>query len=236
MNLIKEKWTKKDYKEFVEYLYGLEDKKYKEFHSKLTYNTNIIGIRVPVLKEISKNISKGNYLSFISCVADNTYEEWLIFGLIIGYIKFDFDDKLNLLDNYIENIDNWASCDTMCANMKDFKKNKKSGYEYIIKLIKTNECWKVRVGLVLLLDYYINEEYLSNIFNICDSIKNDEYYVKMAIAWLISICYIKFPERTLKYLNNNNLDKFTYNKSIQKIIESTRISQNEKNKLKLMKI
>ena len=65
MDLIKEKWTKKDYNEFVRYLYSLDDRKYKEFHSKLTYNTNIIGIRVPILKQISKNISKGNFLSFI---------------------------------------------------------------------------------------------------------------------------------------------------------------------------
>lgn len=236
MNLIKENWTKKDYKQFSEYLYILEDKGYKEFHSKLTYNTNIIGIRVPILKEISKNISKGNFLGFIKLVTNNTYEEWLIFGLIIGYSKVDFKNKLNLLDKYITNIDNWASCDTVCANMKDFKKNKELGYKYILKLIKTNEVWSVRVGLVLLLDFYINEEYLDNIFSICDSIKLDEYYVKTAISWLISICYIKYPKNTLKYLNNNKLDKFTHNKAIQKIIESARVSKEEKNNLRTLKI
>lgn len=121
MDLIKEKWTKKYYREFLEYLHSLEDKKYKGFHSKLTYNTNIIGIRVPILKEISKNISKGNFLSFLEFVTNNTYEEWLIFGLIIGYSKIDFKEKLNLLNKYITNIYNWASCDIVCANLKDFK-------------------------------------------------------------------------------------------------------------------
>jgi len=236
MNLIKEKWTKQDYNEFVKYLYSLEDKKYKEFHSKLTYNTNIIGIRVPTLKEISKNINKGNYLSFIEFVTNNTYEEWLVFGLIIGYCKLEFNDKLKLLDKYIINIDNWASCDIVCSNMKDFKKNKEIGYEYILKLINSHKCWNIRFGLVLLLDFYIDKAYLDKIFNICDSIKLDEYYVKMGIAWLISICYIKHSKETLKYLKNNKLDKFTYNKSIQKIIESTRIKKEEKEILKLMKI
>ena len=236
MNLIKDNWTKKDYKEFLEYLYSLGDTKYQEFHSKLTHNTNIIGIKVPILKDISKSIAKGNYLSFIKYVTSDTYEEWLIFGLIIGYSKIEFDDKLNLLDRYIIGIDNWASCDIVCANMKDFKKNKEVGYKYILKLIESNKCFSIRVGLVLLLDFYINKEYLEKIFNICDTIKTNEYYVKMAISWLISICYINYPDVTLKYLNNNKLDKFTYNKAIQKIIESTRINNEEKNRLKLMKI
>ena len=115
MDLIKETWTKKDYQQFLKYLYTLKDAKYKQFHSKLTYNTNIIGIKTPILKEISKNISKGNYMSFIKQITNNTYEEWLIFGLIIGYAKIDFKSKLTLLDNYITNIDNWASCDIVCA-------------------------------------------------------------------------------------------------------------------------
>lgn len=236
MNLIKDNWTKEDYNEFLEYLYSLGDTKYKEFHSKLTYNTNIIGIKVPILKDISKSISKGNFLSFIEYVTTNTYEEWLIFGLIIGYSKMDFNDKLNLLDKYIVGIDNWASCDIACANMKDFKKNMDKGYNYILKLTQSNDCFSVRVGIVLLISFYINEEYLNSIFDICNSIKSDEYYVKMAISWLISICYIKYPNDTLNYLKNNKLDKFTYNKAIQKIIESKRISKEEKSMLKLMKI
>jgi len=235
MNLIKAKWTKKDYTEFLNYLYSFEDKKYKDFHSKLTYNTNNIGIKVPILKDISKSISKGNFMSFIEHVTNNTYEEWLIFGLIIGYAKIDFKNKLNLLDRYITNIDNWSSCDTICANMKDFEKNKEIGYEYILKLIKKEDIWSVRVGVVLLLDFYINDEYLEQIFKICDSIIMDEYYVKMAISWLISSCYIKYPELTLKYLNNNKLDNFTYNKAIQKIIESTRVSKLEKDFLRKTK-
>ncbi len=235
MELVKELWTKKDYKEFVSYLKNLEDKKYRDFHSKLTLNNNIIGINVPTLKDISKKIVKGNFGSFINLVVNNTYEEWLIFGLIIGYSKIDFNEKLELLDKYIVNIDNWASCDIVCANMKDFKKNQESGYEYILKLIESNSLWHIRVGLVLLLDFYINDQYLNKIFKICDSIKSDEYYVLMAIAWLLSICYIKYPKETLKYLNNNKLDKFTFNKTIQKIIESTRVSIVDKNKLRKMK-
>ena len=236
MNLIKDNWTKEDYNEFLEYLYSFADTKYKEFQSKLTYNTNIIGIKVPILKDISKNISKGNFLSFINFVTTNTYEEWLISGLIIGYSKIDFKDNLILLDKFIISIDNWASCDIACANMKDFKKNMSIGYEYILRKIKTNYCFSVRVGLVLLISFYIIEDYLEKIFDICDSIKSDEYYVKMAISWLISICYIKYPKETLKYLNHNKLDKFTHNKAIQKIMESKRISKEEKDILRCMKI
>lgn len=235
MELIKDKWTKEDYAHFLNYLYSLQDVKYKEFHSKLTYNQNIIGIRVPILKDISKNISKGNFYDFIKLVKNDSYEEWIIFGLIIGYSKIDFEDKLKLLDKYIDGIDNWASCDIVCANMKDFKKNMDKGYEYILTLIKSNDLWKVRVGVVLLLDFYINDKYINKLFKIFDDIKNDEYYVKMAVAWAISICYIKYPNETLNYLNDNTLDNFTYNKAIQKIIESTRVTKTDKEMLRNMK-
>lgn len=235
MDLIKNIWTLYDYNDFINYLYSLEDKKYKEFHKKLTFSTNIIGVKVPILKEISKNISKGNFESFISFVTNDTYEEWLIYGLIIGYSKTSFKTKLNLLDKYIDKIDNWALCDIVCANMKDFKKNECDGYKYILNLVKSDKLWYKRVGIVLLLDFYINDFYILDIFRICNFIKKDEYYVKMAVAWLISICYIKYPELTLNYLKDNKLDDFTYNKAIQKIIESTRVSITNKNLLRKMK-
>ena len=93
----------------------------------------------------------------------------------------------------------------------------------------------MRFAIVMILDYYVKQEYLETIFKIVNSIKNDGYYVKMAIAWLISICYIKYPKETLEYLKSNNMDDWTYNKSIQKIIESYRVTETEKDRLRKMK-
>ena len=87
----------------------------------------------------------------------------------------------------------------------------------------------------MILDYYIEEKYLKEIYKICDKIKHEGYYVKMAVAWCLSICLIKYYDQTIEYLNNCHLDDFTYQKSIQKAIESYRITKEQKEELKKMK-
>ena len=85
------------------------------------------------------------------------------------------------------------------------------------------------------MDYYLTEEYIDKVLEIYNNIKNDAYYVKMAVAWALSFCYIKFPDKTIKLFKKNQLDDFTYNKALQKIIESNRISKEEKDKIRKMK-
>lgn len=212
--------------DFYEKLYSLQDLKYKEFHQKLI-KKEIIGIRTPKLKEIAKKISKHNYIEYINNCKHRYYEDTIIHGLIITYLNIDFNEIIALFDDFIPYIDNWATCDIVVSNFKIFKKNKEIGYKKIFEYVNSNNEFEIRVGLVLLLNYYIEPKYLNKIFAICDGIKNKEYYCEMAIAWLISICYIKYPNETYKYLLNNKLDKWTYNKTISKIVESNRVSNKE---------
>ena len=234
MNLTKVDWTKRDYQEFISYLKSLQDKKYQEFHKNLISdkNINIIGIRIPILKSIAKQISKGNYQDFLKLAGTHYYEEKLIYGLIITNLKNNTEVS-NYLELFIPKIDNWATCDTVAAALKIVKKHKSYYYDYIKNQISSNNPWLKRFCFVLLLDYYIEEPYLTEIFNLCEKYNDDNYYVNMAIAWLISICYIKYPNTTITFLKNNQLNKFTHNKAIQKIIESTRI--NNKNEIKELK-
>ena len=228
--------TENNYNEFIEYLYSLSDIKYREFHSKITMDNTLIGIRTPKLKEIAKELVKtNNYQNFIKYSNFETYEERIIYGLIIGYLKCDFNEQLELLNNFIPLINNWAINDIICANLKSFKRNQQEGYKYIKNCLQSNNSWQIRVGLVLLLDFYINDKYIDKILQICNNINNNEYYVKMANAWLISICYIKYKDKTKNFLENNKLDNWTQNKAIQKIIESKRVAKEEKDKLKLLK-
>jgi len=87
----------------------------------------------------------------------------------------------------------------------------------------------------MLLSYYIEDEYLEHIFKLCDTYNTDFYYIQMAVAWLISMCYVKLPEKTIVYLQNNKLDKFTHNKAISKIVDSKRVTKEQKEILKLLK-
>lgn len=233
----KEVWNKNKYDVLINVLKSKEDLEYKKFHSGLGIESDyLIGIRVPELKKIALNISKTDYNSFIKYNTHKTYEEIIIHGLLIGYLKEDFYIILDLFKDYINYIDNWALCDNPVANLHIWRKNQDNGYFFVIECLNSSNSWINRVGFVILLDYYINNLYIDKILDICDKFVTEEYYVKMAIAWLISICYIKYPSKTYKFLENNKMSSWIQNKSIQKIRESLRVSKEDKdNLLKLKK-
>lgn len=218
-----------------EKIFNLADQKYKQFHSRLCPTiSNIIGVRVPILRNYAKELVKGGFEENFNKIQNDYYEEIMLKGMMIGLQKMDINFKLKYVEEFVPLIDNWAICDTFVAGLKI--KEKEEFYKFIDKYLKNDKTeFEIRFGLVSLLDYFIDKEHIEEIFRYTDSIKRDEYYVEMAIAWLISICYIKFPKETKKYLKKNELSNFAYNKSIQKIIESTRISKEEKEKLKEMK-
>ena len=218
-----------------EKIFSLADEKYKEFHSGLCPNTNnIVGVRVPILRNHAKELVKEGFEKNYNKIQTEYYEEIMLKGMMIGLEKMDIDTKLTYIKEFIPYIDNWAVCDIFVAGLKI--KEKEKFYNFIQKYLENNKTeFEIRFGLVSLLDYFIDKEHIQQIFKITDKIKRDEYYIEMAIAWLISICYIKFPKETEEYLNNNKLSDFAYNKSIQKIIESTRVDEQVKNKLRKMK-
>ena len=218
-----------------EKIFSLADEKYKEFHSGLCPNTNnIVGVRVPILRNYAKELVKEGFEKNYNKIQTEYYEEIMLKGMMIGLEKMDIDTKLTYIKEFIPYIDNWAVCDIFVAGLKI--KEKEKFYNFIQKYLENNKTeFEIRFGLVSLLDYYIDKEHIQEIFKITDKIKRDEYYIEMAIAWLISICYIKFPKETEEYLNNNKLSDFAYKKSIQKIIESTRVDEQVKNKLRKMK-
>lgn len=226
MNLIRNNWNVKDYNNFINNLFKISDSEYKKFHSSLGVS-NVIGIRTPVLKSIAKDIYKGNYKEFLLLVGNSYYEENIIYAFIIRNIK-DLDESIEYLEIYKNMIDSWASCDLFCSSYKIVKKNKEYFYKFINDNIRSNNLWIRRLCFVLLLDYYIEEDYIDDIFILCDKYNTIDYYVQMAVAWLISVCFVKYRDKTIKYIKDNKLDNFTHNKAIQKIKESFRVSSEDK--------
>lgn len=228
-------WTKETYQEYINYLISIKEDKYKEFHSKLCFTKyEILGIRLPIIRKITKQISKTNYEDFLKLTKSKYYEEVLIEGLVISTIKDEsiFDKYFN---KYITKIDNWGICDSFCNSLNIVTKNPTKYFNLCKELSLSNEEFISRVGLIIILNYYVKEEYLTDIFNILDSITSDKYYINMAEAWLICELYIYYPQETEKYLKNNKLNNFTHNKSISKIRESYRISKEKKDSLNTLK-
>ena len=156
-------------------------------------------------------------------------------GMVIGLAVMDFDERLSLLDIFVPIIDNWAVCDIAIGDLKSVKKNKDKMYEYVQKYLNSDREYEVRFAVVVLMQYFIEDDYIDKVLQIYDNVEHEGYYVKMAVAWAISVCFVKYRKLTIEYLNNSNLDNFTYNKALQKIRESNRVSKEDKEWAKKMK-
>ena len=233
MELTKDIWKKEDIKEFQDYLKTFENREKKDWTTNiLRTNLPVLSMTTPVMKDIIKIISKGNFLSFLDLMIWEYYENTAINGFLINKIK-DFNIKKKYLDIYSNKCDNWATCDLLKYNIKGYEK------EYLDltkEYIKNDKPFVRRIGLSILFNY-INDDYINIVFNILDMFKNEEhYYVNMMNAWLLCECMIKQRDKTLDYLNHNNLNKFTINKGIQKCRDSYRVSKEDKELLLKYKI
>lgn len=227
-------------KTIKEDIFELQDDGYREFHSSLVPGEDkIIGVRVPVLRKYAKELYSryaGDTEELIGIIDDEYYEEIMLQGMLIGFQKkIGADSLFRQIDGFVPKIRNWGICDVFCAGLKQVKKYPEETYEFLQKYLDSSEEFNIRFGLVMLLDYYINEDYLHKILKKTEEIKHEGYYVKMAAAWLISICFVRFYDETLEFMKRCRLDDFTYNKALQKARESFRITPEQKDELKGMK-
>ena len=236
-------------KQVKQKLFNLAEEKYRKFHSGLCPNSdNILGVRVPVLRNYAKElINQYSVEELLKTIDEQFYEETMLKGMIIGLSSAQLTSKKKeknteswscikkQIQNYIPKITNWALCDVFCAGLKITKKNKSEMWSLIQEYLKSNKEFELRFAIVMILDYYIDDEYLAQDFEIFNSVHHDGYYVKMAVAWAVSMCFVKYYDETVKWIIKSNLDNFTYNKSIQKSIESYRITKVQKNFLRGLK-
>ncbi len=214
------------------------DKDYRDFAKKLIPDTNydILGVRVPTIKKIAKKYSINkklinDYLSEKHCY----YEEWFAHGILIGLEKRDVENVLKFLDDFLPYLDNWAICDSTSASLKIIKRNKELFFEKIKGYLNSNNPYTVRFAITLFMNYFLEEQYLENIFKLINNINSNHYYINMAIAWLYSVSLVKHYDKTITMFAGNVLSDFIHNKSIQKAIESFRIPQDKKLYLKTLK-
>ena len=225
---------------YIGKLVNLKDDEYKEFNSKLCPDTNkeMLGIRVPILRKLAKQILKENndWDEFVK--RDNTiyFEEVLLQGLIIGYSKLKLEEKFEYIKLFVPRIDSWAINDTFVPTLKINDKDLEKYWNFILLYVKSTKEFEIRFAVISMLDYFIIDEYVDKVIDILNNINHEGYYVKMGIAWTLAEIGIKYNEKAMRFLEQeNNLDKFTYNKTLQKMIESYRIESEQKDILRNMK-
>jgi 3-methyladenine DNA glycosylase AlkD len=219
-----------------EELFELVDLKYRTFQQRLLPGIEgILGVRIPELRKIGRRIVKGNVQEYLLNSPNEYFEEIMLKGIVIGYAKESFHEKLKQIEEFLPLINNWCVCDVFVGGLKDIAFHKEEMWICLSKNLNSQEEYRVRFGVVVLLNYYKQQQYIDSIFKFFNQIQSEKYYVNMSIAWAISMMYIDFKAETLKFLKENRLNTFTYNKSLQKIIESRQISFEEKEMIREMK-
>ena len=213
------------------------EKDFQKFSASLIPNiNNVLGVRLPKLRKIAKEIYKnGEWEKFLKQTEFEYMEEIMLQGMVIGLVKMPADKVLKLVKNFIPKINNWAVCDSFCNSLKFTEHNKELVWKFIQPYFKSEKEYDIRFGYVMLLSYYIDINFIQDVLKLIDEFKDERYYARMSAAWALSICYTQLPEQTFEYLKKSNLDDWTFNKSIQKICESLRVDKNTKTMLKCLK-
>ncbi len=226
----------RSYEEFRERLGFYADDDYRVFSMKgIPSERPFVGVRIPMIRSLVGLVSPDYYEEFLK-VKPVAFEEVVARGFLI--CKLPYDEMLKWFDSQVEYIDDWASCDTFCSGLKKVVRGHLEEF-FGLKvngLLGNSREYAVRVGLVMLKVSYVELEWLAVIFDRVEALAGrEEYYVKMAIAWLLSECFIKYPEATLGYLRVSRLPKWTFNKTISKICDSYRVSEEMKDLLRRMR-
>ena len=247
-------------------LEALAEEDYRKFNEKIVPDTkNMLGVRLPKMREIARARAKENPAAFLEAIEaalrqDRNsvyYEEIMVYGLVIGYAKFSNEERMAWLDRFRKHIDNWAVCDSCCMTYKWMKKNPETWWEYLMSCVEEETEYSVRFAVVCMLDHFVVDAYVDRVLEQCNRIcaagapvekrqisavkkSSSEaghmpYYVQMAVAWAVSVCYVKYSEKAHAFLESNRMDVFTHNKSIQKICESYRVTKEQKNAVRALK-
>lgn len=239
-------WTEESYAVLTVRLEELADPIYREFqHSLISTRYLMWGVRMPQLRQLSKEIVRGDWRVYLlraesHCLAGTArYEEVLLRGLVIGLATAsshsDWDEAKRLISDYLPMIDNWAVNDGFVSSLKILGRCQENAWGFLVACLDAKEEFTVRFGVTSLMSYFVRREELWRLLPLLDSVHREEYYIRMAVAWALSVCYVKFPEETMPFLQNSSLDDWTYNKTLQKILESHRANDSQKQVIRRMK-
>ena len=234
MELVKKEWTSKDNGAFEKYLRSIPVQNV-QFTTKIVNSTKqVVGLKMSEMRKIASTICKGNFYSFLSKIHVDLYEFYTIKGLIIAKIK-DCKMLKKHLESFANEIDSWSTCDVFCGDCKLIKKNQDLFFDDVVNFTKSHKEFVCRMGVVLLMKFYLDDEHIDFVLDLVTKVKNEEYYVKMGVAWLLAEAAIKYPEKVKTIITKRDFDKNVKIKAISKICDSFRIENDYKQSLKSYK-
>ena len=218
-------------------LFKMQDTAYRDFNSKLipaVDKESMIGVRTPELRKYAKQLAKREDIEeFLHSLPHKYFDENQLHAFIVSEIK-DFKNCVDKVNEFLPYIDNWATCDQLSP--KVFKKYHKELITYIKEWLESDKVYTLRFGIGMLMEHFLDEDFDISYLETVSNIRSDEYYVNMMIAWYFATALAKRYENIIPFIENRRLDIWTHNKAIQKAVESYRISNENKEYLKRLKI
>lgn len=227
-----------DIDSLIALLKSQSDEKYRRFNESLIPGAEdtSLGVRMPALRSIAKEILKDDPYGFLNAgLSRPIHEIRLLHGIVLGGLKCSINDKIALTERFLPHINNWAVCDTFCSSFKPCPSEKKILFSFLKECAESNEEYRKRFGLVMMMNYYHDDEWIDSVLEVYRKFNHEGYYARMAAAWGLATLYVYCPESILQILRDNHYDDFTHNKAIQKMIESYRISDKDKEMLRTLR-
>lgn len=195
----------------------------------------VLGVRAANWRRLVKEIVADDWRAFLQAGVGDSYEELVIYGSVIVTAPMDWTERQQLLTAFVPLINSWAICDAVCCCMRLTPEEEESAWDFLVSCLDNEQEFVVRFGVVGMLELFLQESFLSCLLTAWESIRHDAYYVRMAVAWAVSMAYVKFPQPMTAYLASSKLDDWTYNKALQKIIESKQVNDATRNEMRQRK-
>lgn len=232
-----------------ELLRQMAEPEYAKFSGSLLGREAVmLGVRLPRIRGLAKEVAKTDGKEYLEDMlpaglaetdaADERYmEELMLYGMVIGCMKEKLEELFPYIGRYVARIDNWSLCDSFCAGLKQTKKQPEAMWDFLQPYLRSEKEFDLRFGVVMLMDFYVTPEYIGELLRIFDGIHHEGYYVKMAVAWALSVCLVKQWDESFAYMasKDNHLDEFTFGKTVQKCRESYRLTADQKESLTALK-
>lgn len=202
-------------------LQALAEPDYRVFQAGLLPGVdNLLGVRLPSLRRLARELAREEGAACLSRLTEDSFEETMLQGMVIGCLPDRPETVLPLAASFVPKITNWSLCDSFCSGFKLAARCPGIVWDFVLPYLSSEEEFAARFGVVMLLFYYVDNDHIDRVLELLGTVEQPGYYARMAVAWALSVCYVRFPEKTLAWLEECRLDDFTYNKALQKAVES----------------
>ena len=213
-------------------LLSLADERFRTFSLTVLQEEGypVIGVRIPEIRKLARQFAREEGLQGYDIIADESYEQVLIKGFVIGYSKTPLLEKKIYIDDYLKLADGWSLIDSFVSTVKLKDSDRELMWSWLLDWMKSEKPYVIRFVLVMMMNNYLDDQHIDQVIDYCRQIRSDHYYVRMANAWLLATAAINHYDKVCAILDE--LDEFTRNKTIQKAIESYRIDDEKKKELR----